>query len=699
MASTLKFEPYAMPAASLGACNPLPDFGAKTDIHAELKFDDSVPERERRFFTYGKVNGILPYLFQDNYDRVKRERAFKAAILENEYLKAVFMPEIGGRLWSLYDKQAGRDLLHVNPVFQPANLALRNAWFSGGVEWNIGMTGHTPFTCSPLFTVETALPDGTPVLRMYEWERIRRVSYQIDAWLPEGSQFLYVRIKLCNTNNKETPMYWWSNVAVTEAEDVRVISPAESAYWFDYHRVVNKRPVPVLEGIDRSYTTRVPHSMDTFFDLDQQRRKWITAVNGEGFGLIQTSTDRLLGRKLFMWGNGAGGKHWQEFLAVPGTEGYIEIQAGLAKTQMQHIPMPALARWEWLEAYGAISVCPEKAHGAWTGAYEAVEAALEAKLPRAGVDAELKRVSAALDAMSGGASDGARGTDKKTAPDAALDDAQNNAQSGPVFMLAGSGWAALEKTRLAALSQDFPVDGLAFDESSLDGDQAPWLELLRTGALPNRDPAQAPAAYLVQDEWREMLEASIRKGLSDNWHAWLQLGVMHYAAGDAAAARADMEKSIELTPSAWAYRNLSVLYNKDNNPDKALSLMEKSVALKPILPIAIEYARLLLEAGQYGRLADFIEGCAAGVRENWRLQIMKAQAAIHLKDYDAALAVLNADLTANDMREGEVLLSDMWVQVHRQILIRDGAADSDELDKQVLRDYPLPKHLDFRMRT
>jgi tetratricopeptide (TPR) repeat protein len=579
-------------------------------------------------------------------------------------------------------------LLFKNPVFQPANLALRNAWFSGGVEWNIGMTGHTPFTVSPVFCAEAVFPDGTPVLRMYEWERIRRVSYRIDAYLPEDSKFLFINIKICNTRNMETPIYWWSNIAVPEAADVRVIAPAETAYWFDYQRIINKRPVPELDGIDRSYTTRVPHSMDTFFDLDPGRRKWITAVNGDGYGLIQTSTDRLLGRKLFMWGNGSGGRHWQEFLSEPGTGGYLEIQAGLAKTQMQHIPMPAMAQWEWLEAYGAIKVDPKKAHGPWTAAYEAVEKILESILPRAAMEVESERP------VSG---------HKKTAGSNGKNAEGGDAHGVFKTISFGSGWAALEKARITAAGGDFEAGDLSFDDASMDGEQAPWLDLLRLGDFPERDPDEYPAAYLVQEEWRVMLEESLRLGKSNNWHAYLQLGVMHYAAGNIKDAVSAFEKSVGLTPSAWAYRNLSSLYGLvgvQKSRDLALEFMEKAANLSPVLPVALEYARLLLKEGLYDRLAAFTDGCLPEIRNNWRMLIMRAQAAVQLDQFDAALAVLNSDMTVCDIREGEVLLSDIWIQLHKRMLVKnENAADDDMLEQRVLERYPLPKKLDFRMRT
>ncbi len=118
--SELRVETYTMPAANLGPDNPLPPL----DI-------------------------CLPHGLQDDYDRTRTERKFRAVVLENEVLRATFLTELGGRLWSLLHKPSGRELLYVNPVFQPANLAIRNAWFSGGVEWNIAVRGHTAYTCSP----------------------------------------------------------------------------------------------------------------------------------------------------------------------------------------------------------------------------------------------------------------------------------------------------------------------------------------------------------------------------------------------------------------------------------------------------------------------------------------------------------------------------------------------------------------------
>jgi hypothetical protein len=85
------------------------------------------------------------------------------------------------------------------------------------------------------------------------------------------------------------------------------------------------------------------------------------ARHAGGRGLIHASTERLIGRKVFNWGTSTGGRRWQEFLALPG-HAYIEIQGGLRRTQSEYIPMPAGAKWSWIEAYGPIEADAQRVH-------------------------------------------------------------------------------------------------------------------------------------------------------------------------------------------------------------------------------------------------------------------------------------------------------------------------------------------------
>src|SRR5438045_2296683 len=82
-----------------------------------------------------------------------------------------------------------------------------------------------PLSRSPVFAAHVDTPQG-PVLRLYEFERVRCVTYQIDFSLPDGSAFLFARVRISNPNDQTIPMYWWSNIAYPEKQGTRVIVPA-----------------------------------------------------------------------------------------------------------------------------------------------------------------------------------------------------------------------------------------------------------------------------------------------------------------------------------------------------------------------------------------------------------------------------------------------------------------------------------------
>lgn len=677
--TTLRITTWPMPAADLGPDNPLPILRGERELHA-LEPGSNVPQAMVDSLTWGHPSSILPYTRQDGYNRERRPRDFRVAVLENETLRATFLLALGGRLWSLYHKPAGRELLSVNPVFQPANLAIRNAWFSGGVEWNIGIIGHTPFTCEPLFAGRVEGQNG-PVLRMYEWERVRQTPYQIDAYLPDGSPVLFVRVRIINPHDRDVPMYWWSNIAVPETPDTRVIAPAAEAYQFGYGRL-DVVPIPTSGGVDVSYPTHLRDACDFFFRLPDGQRPWITALDGTGRGLAQVSTDLLRGRKLFVWGMNPGGRRWQEFLSEPG-QAYIEIQAGLPCTQMEYLRMPARTEWAWTEAYGLLETDPAAARSRnWATAQQEVEDKLERLIPRAHLDAELAR-SAVL------------------------------ADRPPIEIFQrGSGWGALERLRREMVGEPpFCSPGLVFDDASLTEEQAPWLALLRDGAMPDADPRVPSNGFMVQAEWREMLEwqTNIISGSeghliagrpATNWLTWLHLGVLRYQAADRIGARQAWQASLAHTRTPWALRNLGMLAWEQGELAPAVAFYLAALDLQPtLLPLLVECGALLIEAGLSAKWLSRVCELPAAVRYNGRIRLLEARAALANGDFPIVEQILAEHPIVPDLREGEIALSELWFEYHAcrlsaaEKLPRDAA-----LRARVRREFPLPADLDFRMR-
>ena len=102
-------------------------------------------------------------------------------------------------------------------------------------------------------------------------------------------------------------------------------------------------------------------------------------------GSIQTSTAQLRGRKLFCWGTAAGGRRWQEWLCGPGSR-YLEIQAGLATTQLEHLRLEASAEISWAEAYAPIEAAPGAVHGSWPDALAEVAELVARAVPEEELD-------------------------------------------------------------------------------------------------------------------------------------------------------------------------------------------------------------------------------------------------------------------------------------------------------------------------
>lgn len=681
--STLTITTYTMPSASLGRENPLPDLKSVADAHAKIEIDETtVNPDEARYMGWGRVNTILPYTIQDGYDRTYRDHAFKAFVLENEYLKATFLPELGGRLWSLFDKEAGRELLHVNPVFQPCNLALRNAWISGGVEWNVGIIGHTPFTVDHMACQQLALSDGTPVLRMFQYERVRHLFYKLEAFLPDGARELYIRVRIDNATDEDTAVYWWSNMAVNEGEDVRVVVPADKAFRYGYGGKLAKVPVPYMTAEadklrgeaarlarenggrldwDITRTTTLPQSMDFFFDVPKEARPFIAAPGKDGYGMCQTSTGELRGRKLFVWGMGTGGRHWQEFLAREGCA-YIELQAGLAKTQLEHLPMKGGESISWLESYGAVQADPDAVQGEdYSAAVASVANALETVRPARVLEELHSQLKRELDGQNG------------------------------EVLHSGMGFARAEK---ALLGDQFRTAGLSLDAMDLGPREEPWITLAAGGGLSCPEPDEEPLSYQTGPAWEAALKDSIQKGDSNHWYGHYQLGVMYAAAGKDREAKEEFNRSLECARNPWALRCLAVLEDRAGNAVTAADLLWEAAERKPIRPLAVEALEMLSKTEQYQRMYDLMNKLPEEVRSQGRIKTFEILALLRTNRYEEAQTLLMSDIVLTDVREGDVLLTDLWFE----LIARRERGSAKEADLNWAREnLKPPKHLDFRM--
>ena len=645
--TTIRRDVLTLPAAELGVDNPLPPLRPLDEMHRiEDRDKKDLPGDMARQIGYAPLHSLLPVRVRDGYGRTRAPRAIDTLVIENDRLRATVLPGLGGRIASLHHKPTGRELLYRNPVFQPACFALNGAWFSGGIEWNIGATGHTTLSCAPLHAARVTAPDGGEMLRLWEWERLRGLPFQVDLWLPEGSDFLYVGVRVRNPHERPAPVYWWSNIAVPE--ECRVLAPAEEAYHFGYERRLRRVPVPSYDGVDRTYPLNSAHPADYFYEVPDGRRRWIAALDDDGRGLVQTSTDVLRGRKLFVWGAGAGGRRWQEWLTEPGTGGYCEIQAGLARTQLEHVRLDAGSEVSWLEAYGPLSAERE---GEWAAVVRGAEARLDSVLPRAEVDAAYTAWKPCADTEPG------------------------------ETLAVGSGWGALELLRTGA-----KLPGTPFEESTLGDAQEPWLQLLRSGTFPEPPRIAVPGETLVAPYWRDLLESAPAGPLTE-YH----LGVSQWHAGDRAQAVRSWERALQVTDECWPLlRCLAVADQEGGHPERAADRYaeafddlcrarrddgEKWTAVMTAL--GHEAIEALLATDRTADARAVWHRLHPATRRRGRFRLIEARLLLAEGKREAARAAFEEGFEVADLREGAESIGALWSRI---------------------TDDPLPAHYDFRMR-
>ena len=642
----LHFEDFTIRGHRVGKASWFPAVREliKSEISAELDEDDGL------FIGYGMMSDSLPYTFQDDYDNPEEELTFKAAILENEYLKAVFLPELGGRLWSLYDRKNRRDLILANTRFIPCNLAVRNAWFAGGVEFNCGRRGHDEQTVSPRYAavVET---ENFPVLRFYEYQRDRGTPFQYDCFLPEGSRFLYIRGRICNPNPCVVPMYWWSNIAAAEVKGSRVVVPAEETFanWYSGgSHALAKLALPDGEGFDSTYPVNFPYVKDHFYNIPEECRRYECLFMPDGYGFCHVSTRRLRGRKLFVWGQSQGGRHWNRKLLGPGLESYIELQAGLGRSQQECLPMPPKTAWEWLEGYGNMNMCGKDVFGSWDDAVAKTTAAINSLIP----EAELDRIL------------------KETHDTVAL-------KKGRVIVY-GSGWGALEEKRRGGKLAP------QLDFSNLGEEQAAWLDLLENGRIDR----SSPISYQVGDEWFELLQA-----VGESWQKHYHLALNYFRRKDLERAENEVAKAGELRNNRHLLHLLANIRRLQKRfPESAELILQAGKLELSDKSFLKEVFKMLLELEAYDKMLDLNSMLKEEIRMLPLMKFMQASALAHTGKFMEAESILmeNGGLDVPDIREGENSTSGLYLYIQEQKAKRDKIPFAAE-------NIRIPFKLDLRM--
>jgi tetratricopeptide (TPR) repeat protein len=276
-----------------------------------------------------KVN-IYPYPMLDFLSREKTNHTYRTVVLQNEYLRVTFLPELGGKIHEVTDNVTGLPMFYVNHVIKPGLIGQCGAWTSGGVEWNTGPQGHTVGCMQPV-AVEILPPetDGSRSVAIGETERIYGTRWTVVVTLRPGCSFLEERIRICNPTETVRPYYFWNCTAMPNTPGFRFIYPMTlgtdhgSEKFFDW---------PIDHGKDLSRGTNY-HDASSIFAWHCDQDFFGSYDDAAERGVVSYANHHQVpGKKAWTWGQGGFGKmHQMDLTDADGP--YNEVQTGPLLTQ------------------------------------------------------------------------------------------------------------------------------------------------------------------------------------------------------------------------------------------------------------------------------------------------------------------------------------------------------------------------------
>ena len=305
---------------------------------------------EKRVYQ-GSSGVVYPYPVVETMSDEKVNKDYRAIWLENEYIKVMVLPELGGRIQMAYDKIARRHFVYYNHVIKPALVGLTGPWISGGIEFNWPQH-HRPTTFMPVDTYIEENADGSVTVWVSEMEKMFHQKGMAGFTLRPGCAYLEIKGRLYNRTDVPQTFLWWANPAVEVNDQYQSVFPPDINAVFDHgKRAVSSFPIATGTYYKMDYSAGVDISNYKNIFVPTSYMGVNSRFNFEGgyendtkAGMLHVASHHFSpGKKQWTWGNGDFGRAWDRNLtdeATPeemrqwgidrkGFRPYIELMAGV----------------------------------------------------------------------------------------------------------------------------------------------------------------------------------------------------------------------------------------------------------------------------------------------------------------------------------------------------------------------------------
>ena len=298
---------------------------------------------EKRVYQ-GSSGVVYPYPVIESISDERVDRDYHAIYLENEYIKVMILPELGGRVQMAYDKIKQRHFVYYNHVVKPALVGLAGPWISGGIEFNWPQH-HRPSTYMPVDAKIEENADGSVTVWVNEMERMFHQKGMAGFTLRPGCAYLEIQGRLSNRTPLPQTFLWWANPAVEVNDYYQSVFPPDVNAVFDHgKRAVSSFPIATGTYYKMDYSAGVDISNYKNIKVPTSYMAVNSKYDFEGGyendtkgGMLHVASHHFSpGKKQWTWGNGDFGRAWDRCLTDddyeqnPGVfRPYIELMAGV----------------------------------------------------------------------------------------------------------------------------------------------------------------------------------------------------------------------------------------------------------------------------------------------------------------------------------------------------------------------------------
>lgn len=298
------------------------------------------PDRNPMFLekrVYQGANGaVYPHAVIDKVFDEKTDKEYTALFLENEFIKVMVLPELGGRIQMAYDKTNDYHFIYYNQVIKPALVGLTGPWISGGIEFNWPQH-HRPSTFQPVDFTITENSDGSKTIWVSEIEIMFHTKGMAGYTMYPDKAYIEVIGKLYNRTPFPQTFLWWANPAVKVDEQYQSIFPPDVHAVYDHgKRDVSSFPIATgtyykvdySPGTDISRYQNIPVPT-SYMAVDSEYDFVGGYHHGKKAGILHVADHHISpGKKQWTWGSGEFGKTWDKHLTDEDGP-YFEIMTGV----------------------------------------------------------------------------------------------------------------------------------------------------------------------------------------------------------------------------------------------------------------------------------------------------------------------------------------------------------------------------------